>query len=398
MCDLYKTLKQFGSEHNRPFQILMVDDEISQQISLGKTLEQDSNLNNLLSLKAVSTAKDTFLAINQEDFDLIFMDIDLSTSEIDGLELIRGIREAGISARICVHSSQSFMDNYRQLTECGADYFIRKPAQLEEIKDQIAMSLAINKSPDKGKFKIFLIEDSPLYRKTWDIQTNLDVQPFNSPDDFIEALDTRRITADQADFIVTDLHFDNSSLSGFDVSNKCKTSNIPVFLSSNAEVSDKDLQDSHVSLKLSKDVKAALNEVHDYIVSGKSQTPTITQENSKSSKSRRHDFMSIIHSLTNLNQFFDMGVYEDEDDRRDIKDGIPSQLKSLNQELKFATADQVKMELILLLKRAILALNDIESLLSGSWPMTPEQVSTVRDSLDQARLGLMEYKSQINAL
>ena len=108
--------------------------------------------------------------------------------------------------------------------------------------------------------------------------------------------------------------------------------------------------------------------------------------------------MSIIHSLTNLNQFFDMGVYEDEDDRKDIKDGIPAQLQSLNQELKFAEADQVKLDLILLLKRAILALNDIESLLSSSWPASPERVSTVRDSLDQARLGLMEYKSQINAL
>jgi CheY-like chemotaxis protein len=72
--------------------------------------------------------------------DLVLMD--LRMPGISGLEAIRRMRESGSEAAIGALSASALDDDERQALALGADFFLRKPYDDEELLDRIERVLA----------------------------------------------------------------------------------------------------------------------------------------------------------------------------------------------------------------------------------------------------------------
>lgn len=107
--------------------ILIVDDSKVARNNIKKAL---SGLVGIQFIEA-NDGKTGWLAIEKEKPDLIFTDWYME--EMDGIELIKKVRESNNMVKICLLSSEA--NNERQVLarSAGADYILQKPAKNEEI-------------------------------------------------------------------------------------------------------------------------------------------------------------------------------------------------------------------------------------------------------------------------
>src|SRR5512141_765538 len=107
-------------------QVLLVDDdqEICDFLSMLLELEGFSPL-------AVTRAADALeMAVRDAPAALL---VDVAMPDLDGLELCRRLRSAGVRAPILVASARPGQALHRRATEAGADEFIRKPFDNAEL-------------------------------------------------------------------------------------------------------------------------------------------------------------------------------------------------------------------------------------------------------------------------
>lgn len=107
--------------------ILIVDDSRVARSSLKKAL---SGLMNIDFLEA-DDGHTALLAIEDRNPDLIFTDWYME--KMDGLELIKKIREGDNSVKICMVTSEANDERKSLALEGGADYIINKPIKLNEL-------------------------------------------------------------------------------------------------------------------------------------------------------------------------------------------------------------------------------------------------------------------------
>jgi signal transduction histidine kinase/ActR/RegA family two-component response regulator len=90
------------------------------------------------------------LAIHAEWYPDIVL-IDLRMPEMDGLEVIRRMRDAGSKAVIGVLSASALVDDEKQALAIGADFFMRKPYDERELFAWIARALAVRDRARYGR-------------------------------------------------------------------------------------------------------------------------------------------------------------------------------------------------------------------------------------------------------
>src|SRR4051812_25993166 len=79
----------------------------------------------------------------QDRFDLMFVDLNMPV--LDGMKLIKGVREAPHRAdtRICVVTTESSLATEEQARALGADFFLRKPIHRRDVDQVLAEAFPV---------------------------------------------------------------------------------------------------------------------------------------------------------------------------------------------------------------------------------------------------------------
>jgi PAS domain S-box-containing protein len=124
--------------------VLIVDDQQSNREVLAELLSHPR-----FETRTVADGPGA-LAIHAEWYpDVVLMD--LRMPEMDGLEAIRRMRDAGSKAAIGVLSASALVDDERQALAIGADFFMRKPYDERELFAWLTRVLAVRDLAQRGR-------------------------------------------------------------------------------------------------------------------------------------------------------------------------------------------------------------------------------------------------------
>lgn len=110
--------------HNKA--VLLVDDEQPILQSLGNYLER-----NALHVKSALSGEDALAEFHTTSFDLVITD--LVMTGINGIELLKKLKTINCETGVFILTGHGNMDQAIEAFRCGADDFIEKPCDAEEL-------------------------------------------------------------------------------------------------------------------------------------------------------------------------------------------------------------------------------------------------------------------------
>ena len=148
-----------------PQSILIVDDDSRMRSSLRLLLEGEDRV----ILESANGLGATEILTSQA-IDLVLLDINLP--DISGLEVMEWISSTHISTSVIMVSADAHIDSAIRATRSGAEDFVRKPQELDKIKDKVASilhrrsferrhSLMTARLEQSERLHRFLVESSP---------------------------------------------------------------------------------------------------------------------------------------------------------------------------------------------------------------------------------------------
>lgn len=114
--------------------ILIVDDEAGMQRLLSRVLEREG-----YAATPVGSAKEALELISADSYDLVVTDIQMP--EMDGLELLREIKEFDPSLPIVVMTAYGTVENAVEALRNGAFDYLTKPFETDEVRLAVAKAL-----------------------------------------------------------------------------------------------------------------------------------------------------------------------------------------------------------------------------------------------------------------
>jgi DNA-binding response OmpR family regulator len=114
--------------------ILLVEDEERVASFVLKGLEAEG-----YAVEHVATGLEALAQIRADEPDLILLDLTLP--DIDGLELLRRLREGGLATPVIILSARGDVDDHVQALEVGADDYLNKPFHFDELLDRLRARL-----------------------------------------------------------------------------------------------------------------------------------------------------------------------------------------------------------------------------------------------------------------
>lgn len=150
---------------DQPQKILIVDDESRIRSSLRVLLEGAGR-----EIRECGSGLDAVAMLKSQDIDLVLLDINLP--DISGLEVLEWIAKNKISASVIFVSADASIDSAILALRHGAFEFVRKPANLEEIKRKVenalyrrrmerSYALMTVRMQQSEQLHRFLVENSP---------------------------------------------------------------------------------------------------------------------------------------------------------------------------------------------------------------------------------------------
>lgn len=137
------SLDQFRDAHKKmnPQNILVIEDDVTQRLSLKRILEAEG----YTALLAADSAELTALLDEEKDIHLILMDIGLPW--INGFELAEMMKSHPDLKRLPLVflSAQAEQEDFDRAREVGAADYIKKPFDIEKLKQVIAGLLKTDK-------------------------------------------------------------------------------------------------------------------------------------------------------------------------------------------------------------------------------------------------------------
>jgi len=126
--------------------VMMIDDNVN---LIGMVKEYFSN-NNLIDI--VFTANDGLEGIEklekeQKNFDILVLDLIMPKK--DGMYVLQEMKKRNIEKNVIVATSYNAVDVIREVSEYGANYFILKPFELDDLEKRI-LELTNNKKSKKN--------------------------------------------------------------------------------------------------------------------------------------------------------------------------------------------------------------------------------------------------------
>jgi DNA-binding response OmpR family regulator len=80
--------------------------------------------------------------------------LDLAMPDLDGLEVLRRLREAGQDLPVCILSARDEVDDRVRGLEAGADDYVVKPFALEEVAARLHALLRRRPAPPSGRLEV----------------------------------------------------------------------------------------------------------------------------------------------------------------------------------------------------------------------------------------------------
>lgn len=124
-------------------------------------VEDDKNLRKLITTYLRKNNYDTYEAINGEEalnvLDTNYIDLiisDIMMPEMDGYELIKSLREAKYETPILIITAKSELEDKKTGFQLGADDYMVKPIDIEEMLLRVQVLLRRSKSASEKKIKI----------------------------------------------------------------------------------------------------------------------------------------------------------------------------------------------------------------------------------------------------
>jgi len=114
--------------------VLVVDDEKNIRLMIGKVLEGLG-----LRIDFAPNGDEALSILSEREFDLILLD--LRMPGMDGMEVLRRIREASKTTKVVIITAHGNVDNAVEAMKLGAVDFIQKPFTVEELRHVVTDAL-----------------------------------------------------------------------------------------------------------------------------------------------------------------------------------------------------------------------------------------------------------------
>jgi len=150
--------------------ILLVEDEMKLAHAMKRALELQK-----YAVDVVNNGKDGLDFAIGEEFGLIILDVMLP--EIDGIEICRRIREAGIHTPVMMLTARGQISDKVTGLDVGADDYMVKPFSFEELFARIR---ALVRRPAQTNDPVLRIRDLTLDPKTFTVKRNEEIIELSS--------------------------------------------------------------------------------------------------------------------------------------------------------------------------------------------------------------------------
>ncbi len=114
--------------------ILVVEDNRTLASGLAAVLRDDG-----FAVDLVHDGASALAAVSAEAFDLVVLD--LSLPEVDGLDVLRGIRSAGKETAVLILTARGALDERIKGLDLGADDYMTKPFEVPELEARVRVLL-----------------------------------------------------------------------------------------------------------------------------------------------------------------------------------------------------------------------------------------------------------------
>lgn len=126
---------KLNEQNNRKQKILIVDDDPKILFAFLEVLKKDG-----FSTVTASDGEEALYKIHLEDLGLIFMDISLP--KIDGLEVLKRLKDDGIHIPTIIITGHGVMQNAIKAMQLGAFDYITKPLDINKIRELVSKALS----------------------------------------------------------------------------------------------------------------------------------------------------------------------------------------------------------------------------------------------------------------
>jgi signal transduction histidine kinase/ActR/RegA family two-component response regulator len=118
----------------RPIHFLIVDDEMIYRNILVEILSKIHKLNNVIKISQAEGSHQALSIIKNQQIDLILTDFDMGTHSLNGVELIKEIKNnQKITSLFCVHSNHFMINAHKTSFSNSTDIFIPKPITKDQL-------------------------------------------------------------------------------------------------------------------------------------------------------------------------------------------------------------------------------------------------------------------------
>ena len=150
--------------------VLVVDDTKNIRLLLSKSLELQG-----YDVDTASNGKEALELLSSKRYDLAFLDIKLP--EIRGTEVLRRIRDKGITTPVIIITAYATVNNAVECTKLGAVAYVQKPFTSDKIMGVIE-KLSISALPNKKEpieFNKNFIEQAKYYISTGNLEHAIEI-------------------------------------------------------------------------------------------------------------------------------------------------------------------------------------------------------------------------------
>lgn len=138
--------------------ILIVEDEIRLAQSLQRGLETEQ-----FAIVLAATGEDGFLLATTEVFDLLVLDLMLPGR--GGLEILRSLRQRGITTPVLILSARDTVEDRVQGLNLGADDYLVKPFAFEELLARVRALVRRGQAPEPLHLAVADLELNRMTRR-----------------------------------------------------------------------------------------------------------------------------------------------------------------------------------------------------------------------------------------
>jgi DNA-binding response OmpR family regulator len=138
--------------------VLMVDDDPDVRTSVARGLRHSG-----FNVRVAANGKEALRLLSNESHDALVLDVQMP--ELDGVAVVTALRALGNDIPICVLSARDTVNDRIAGLEAGADDYLTKPFNIEELRARIGAVLRRRATRREGPIRVGEMIVDPLRRK-----------------------------------------------------------------------------------------------------------------------------------------------------------------------------------------------------------------------------------------